>query len=153
LRLVVIFEIRRFIYSKEVVAQCFEDEISRLNTKECYFNRISEELKPKRDKLSKILLDAGITPVIPEGGYFMLADISKIAAKFNGDDKESKDSKFVKYLIKEKGLATIPSSVFFSQQNQNIGQNFIRFCFIKVGFYLKLKRMLSYSLLIHYFFI
>jgi hypothetical protein len=36
------------------------------------------------------------------GGYFMLADISKIALNFESDSNECKDSKFVKYLIKEK---------------------------------------------------
>ena len=82
--------------------------------------------------MAKLLSDAGLTPVIPEGGYFMLADISNIANNFSSDEKEAKDSKFVKYLIKEKGLATIPSSVFFSSQNRYIGENFIRFCFIKV---------------------
>lgn len=46
--------------------------------------------------------DAGLNPVIPEGGYFMLADISKIAKNFQTDSNEYKDSKFVKYLIKEK---------------------------------------------------
>jgi kynurenine--oxoglutarate transaminase/cysteine-S-conjugate beta-lyase/glutamine--phenylpyruvate transaminase len=119
-------------YLKEVIAKCFEEEISKINTKECYFNSISDELRTKRDRLAKLLLDAGLTPVIPDGGYFMLADISKIAKNFSSDEKEAKDSKFVKYLIREKGLATIPSSVFFSSHNQHIGENFIRFCFIKV---------------------
>ena len=117
---------------KEVIGRCFELENSRMDSPECYFNSISQELRPKRDKLVNLLLDAGLTPVIPEGGYFMLADISNIANNFSSDEKEAKDSKFVKYLIKEKGLATIPSSVFFSSQNRYIGENFIRFCFIKV---------------------
>ncbi len=52
--------------------------------------------------MAKLLLDAGLTPIIPEGGYFMLADISKIAKNFHSDESEAKDSKFVKYLIKEK---------------------------------------------------
>ena len=89
-------------FVQEVIARCFELEISRLEKPECYFKSISEELKPKRDRLAKLLVDAGLKPVIPEGGYFMLADISKIAKNFKSDDKECKDSKFVKYLIKEK---------------------------------------------------
>jgi hypothetical protein len=32
----------------------------------------------------------------------MMADISKISSNFSSDEKECKDSKFVKYLIKEK---------------------------------------------------
>ena len=87
---------------KEVIGRCFELENSRMDSPECYFNSISQELRPKRDKLVNLLLDAGLTPVIPEGGYFMLADISNIANNFSSDEKEAKDSKFVKYLIKEK---------------------------------------------------
>lgn len=77
------------------------------------------------------MLDAGLKPVVPEGGYFLLADISKIAKNFNTDENECKDSKFVKYLIKEKGLATIPTTAFYSQEHKYIGENFIRFCFFK----------------------
>ena len=84
----------------------------------------------------KLLLDAGLTPVVPEGGYFLLADISKIAKNFSTDSNECKDSKFVKFLIKEKGLATIPTTAFYSKENQYIGENFIRFCFFKVCIYL-----------------
>ena len=52
--------------------------------------------------LAKLISAAGLEPIIPEGGYFMMADITKIASKFSSDDKEIKDNKFVKYLIKEK---------------------------------------------------
>jgi kynurenine--oxoglutarate transaminase/cysteine-S-conjugate beta-lyase/glutamine--phenylpyruvate transaminase len=93
-------------FFQEVIGRCFELELSRLNKPESYFKSIVEELKPKRDRLAKLLLDIGLTPVIPEGGYFMLADISKIAKDFHSDS-EMKDSKFVKYLIKEKVNNTI----------------------------------------------
>jgi len=88
-------------FFQEVIGRCFEFELSRLEKPESYFKSITAELKPKRDRLAQLLLDIGVTPVIPEGGYFMLADISKIAKEFNSDS-EMKDSKFVKYLIKEK---------------------------------------------------
>lgn len=80
----------------------------------------------------KLLQEAGLTPVVPEGGYFVLADITKIAKDFHTDSTEHKDSKFVKFLIKEKGLATIPTTAFYSDEHKNIGENFIRFCFFKV---------------------
>ena len=48
------------------------------------------------------MLEAGLTPVIPEGGYFIMADITKLAERFETDLVEYKDTKFVKYLIKEK---------------------------------------------------
>ena len=84
------------------MGRCFELELERLDSPECYFNSIKSELKPKRDRLAKLLTDAHLTPVIPEGGYFMMADISKIAQGFSTDDNECKDSKFVKFLIREK---------------------------------------------------
>ena len=87
---------------KEVIARCFELENSRLGSPESYFKSISTELKPKRDYLVKLLVDAGLKPVIPEGGYFILADFSKFSKGFTTDATENKDSKFVKFLIKEK---------------------------------------------------
>jgi len=118
-------------FMQDVIARCFELELSRFDTPECYFNSIKEEIRPKRDALAKLLKEAGLEPVVPEGGYFMMADISKIANDFKSDDKEIKDSKFVKYLIKEKGLACIPSSCFYSDGSKLCGENYIRFCFFK----------------------
>lgn len=118
-------------FMQEVIARCFELELTRLDSPECYYNSIKAEIKPKRDALAKLLIEAGLEPIIPEGGYFMMADISKIAGDFSSDKEEMKDSKFVKYLIKEKGLATIPSSCFYSVGSKVEGENFIRFCFFK----------------------
>ena len=84
------------------MARCIELELERIDSPECYFNSISNELRPKRDKLANALLEAGLTPVIPEGGYFIMADITKLAKSFETDTVEYKDTKFVKYLIKEK---------------------------------------------------
>jgi kynurenine---oxoglutarate transaminase / cysteine-S-conjugate beta-lyase / glutamine---phenylpyruvate transaminase len=92
---------------QEVIARCFELEISRLESPESYFKSLAEELKPKRDRLAKLLTEAGLIPVIPNGGYFMLADITKVAKDFQTDKSERRDSKFVKYLIKEKGTVIL----------------------------------------------
>lgn len=46
---------------------------------ECYFSSLSEELECKRDRLAAILKDVGMTPVIPEGGYLMLVDVSSLS--------------------------------------------------------------------------
>lgn len=35
-------------------------------------------LERKRDLMAKILTDVGFKPIIPEGGYFMMADTSGI---------------------------------------------------------------------------
>ena len=61
------------------MAICFEAEQQRINTAECYFNSISEELRPKRDKMANFLEDLGVVPTVPEGGYFMVADFSNLS--------------------------------------------------------------------------
>jgi kynurenine--oxoglutarate transaminase/cysteine-S-conjugate beta-lyase/glutamine--phenylpyruvate transaminase len=64
--------------SQEVVARCFEYELKRLNSPECYFNSISNEFIDKRDKLIKVLEECGMKPVVPDGGYFVIANYSHL---------------------------------------------------------------------------
>ena len=52
--------------------------MSRMGTPECYFTSISTDLKRKRDYIAQVLRDVGMNPVIPEGGYFIMADWSKL---------------------------------------------------------------------------
>ena len=41
--------------------------------------------------------------------------------------------RFVKWLSKNRKLQGIPPSAFFSAPHKYIGEDYIRFCFIKVG--------------------
>lgn len=45
---------------------------------DCYFSALAEELEGKRDRLAAILKQVGMCPVVPEGGYFMLADVTAL---------------------------------------------------------------------------
>jgi kynurenine--oxoglutarate transaminase/cysteine-S-conjugate beta-lyase/glutamine--phenylpyruvate transaminase len=90
-------------FFQEVIARCFMLESTRLNEPESYFNSIVAELKPKRDRLANELSAIGLSPVVPDGGFFMLADISKLAENYRvHGSNETKDRQFVKYMIKEK---------------------------------------------------
>lgn len=64
--------------SQEAIAIAFEAELRRLSTPECYFNSISVELTAKRDYMVRFLKEAGMNPIVPEGGYFLLADWSSL---------------------------------------------------------------------------
>ena len=57
-----------------------------MGQKDCYFTALAEELEPKRNAMAKFLSEAGMKPVIPDGGYFMMADYSnlgRINTKYN----------------------------------------------------------------------
>ena len=61
---------------QEAVARAFELELGRLDNPECYFRSIATDLQDRRDSIASFLLEAGLTPVVPEGGYFIMADWS-----------------------------------------------------------------------------
>jgi kynurenine--oxoglutarate transaminase/cysteine-S-conjugate beta-lyase/glutamine--phenylpyruvate transaminase len=51
--------------------------------------------------------------------------------KFDSGDDEPYDFQFTKWMTREKGVATIPPSAFFSPANKHLVEKFVRFCFIK----------------------
>jgi len=118
---------------QEAVARGFEKELDRLGHSESYFISISQDLKEKRDFLARVLTEVGMKPVIPEGGYFMMADWSDLADRIDlsSETDPQRDYRFVKWLSKNRKLQGIPPSAFFCAEHKNIGENYIRFCFIK----------------------
>jgi len=120
-------------FSQEAVARGFEIELDRLNTDESYFKSLAKELESKRDYVAKFLTDVGMKPVVPEGGYFVVADWSKLEpyADLASSSYTEKDYQFVEWLTKVKKLAAIPPSAFYSSADKHIGEKYIRFCFIK----------------------
>uniref|UniRef100_A0A674NZW4 Kynurenine--oxoglutarate transaminase 3 n=1 Tax=Takifugu rubripes TaxID=31033 RepID=A0A674NZW4_TAKRU len=89
---------------QEAVAQGLFQNLDLMGQPECYFSSLPEELEGKRDRLAAILKDVGMTPVIPEGGYFMLVD----------------------------KLAAIPVTAFVGEDSRKQFEKYIRLCFIKV---------------------
>ncbi|XP_076014786.1 kynurenine--oxoglutarate transaminase 1-like [Genypterus blacodes] len=119
--------------AQEAVACGFEREYELFGTPESYFQQLPEMLYPKRKKLAQCLEAVGLHPIMPEGGYFMMADISSVDVDFNdpSTEGESYDFRFMKWLAKEKGLATIPVSAFYSPEHSKDFDKYIRFCFVK----------------------
>nr|XP_046248488.1 kynurenine--oxoglutarate transaminase 3-like isoform X1 [Scatophagus argus] len=118
---------------QEAVAQGLLRNFELMGQPECYFSSLAEELKDKRDRMAAIVKEAGMTPVIPEGGYFLLADVSSLNLDLShmADDDEAYDYKFVKWMIKEKKLAAIPVTAFVGDESKKQFEKYIRLCFIK----------------------
>ncbi|XP_060924600.1 kynurenine--oxoglutarate transaminase 1 [Limanda limanda] len=119
--------------AQEAVAQGFEREYKLLGTPESYLQQLPAALQQKRRKLALCLESVGLQPIVPEGGYFMIADISSVQVdlKDQSTKDDAYDFRFVKWLIKEKGLATIPVSAFYSLEHSKQFDKYIRFCFVK----------------------
>ena len=116
---------------QEAVAVAFETELERLGREDCYWSQLSNTLREKRDRLSKILMESGMNPTIPDAGYFMMSDTSRILKRIHLNDEEAKDYQVMKWLSKEKRLQGIPPSAFYSKEHKDQASNLIRFSFIK----------------------
>uniref|UniRef100_A0A914W1F3 Uncharacterized protein n=1 Tax=Plectus sambesii TaxID=2011161 RepID=A0A914W1F3_9BILA len=120
----------------EAVARAFEAELEWLKStpEKSYLKTLMvEELLPKREFMANFLRKAGFKPIIPESGYFMMADFSALDGPFRKEDStgDPLDYRFVRWLCKEKKLAGIPPSAFYCDENKHMGENFVRFCFYK----------------------
>ncbi|XP_058473268.1 kynurenine--oxoglutarate transaminase 1-like [Solea solea] len=119
--------------AQEAVAHGFDREYELFGTPESYFQQLPDILQHKRKKLALCLESVGLQPIMPEGGYFMIVDISSVKMDINDESTkdEAYDFRFVKWLTKEKGLATIPVSAFYSPEHSKEFDKYIRFCFVK----------------------
>lgn len=85
-----------------------------------FYNSLTAEYAVKRDLLCKALEAAGLKPNIPQGSYYVLADVSALP----GSNSKQK----AMYLLKETGVAAVPGESFY---NGGAGANLLRFCFAK----------------------
>lgn len=86
-----------------------------------YYQDLAISYHQKRDAILQILDRAGLPYFVPQGAYYVLADISRFDF--------SSDVEFAYHLIKEIGVAVVPGSSFFHHREQ--GKSLIRFCFSK----------------------
>ncbi|KFP39026.1 Kynurenine--oxoglutarate transaminase 3 [Chlamydotis macqueenii] len=117
---------------QEALAQAFWIDYKRMDDPDCYFYSLSRELESKRDRMAQLLQEAGLNPIIPDGGYFMIVDVSTLNVDLSDvDEKQPYDYKFVKWMITSKKLSAIPLSAFCGPETKRQLEKYIRFCFIK----------------------
>ncbi|XP_039288808.1 kynurenine--oxoglutarate transaminase 3 [Nilaparvata lugens] len=118
---------------QEAVARCLELEMTRMDSADSIFKKNASNYESKRDFLVNTLTQIGMKPIIPEGGYFIVADWSSLESSvdLSKETDKYKDFRFAKYLTKNVGLLGIPPSAFYSEPNKQLASTLIRFCFVK----------------------
>lgn len=85
-----------------------------------YYEGLATEYTAKRDRFCDTLTRVGLTPFVPQGAYYVIADASRLPGR------DSKDRAM--HLLEKTGVAAVPGEAFF--QN-GAGDTYLRFCFAK----------------------
>ncbi len=85
-----------------------------------FYTGLVREYQAKRDRFCRALSKAGLPPSVPQGAYYVLADVSRLP----GDTGKARAMS----LLDKTGVAGVPGEAFFTSHD---GHRFIRFCFAK----------------------
>ncbi|CAK4409158.1 unnamed protein product [Aphanomyces euteiches] len=105
-----------------------------------YFNDLSKLLERKRDTIVDALEKAHLKPIVPDGGYFVCCNVSALDSyeEFKHLETvkdlpadERPDYRMAKKMCVEQGLTVIPTSPFFSKEENQISPALVRIAFCK----------------------
>jgi aminotransferase len=85
-----------------------------------FYAALAREYQEKRDQICRALTQAGLPPSVPQGAYYVLADVSRLP----GETGKAR----AMHLLDKTGVAGVPGEAFFQGLS---GHRFIRFSFAK----------------------
>lgn len=85
-----------------------------------YYEHMARDYEEKRDFFCDALIKANLTPLIPDGAYYVLADVRALGFE------TSKEAAM--HILETAGVASVPGSAFFDSK---IGETLTRFCYAK----------------------
>lgn len=85
-----------------------------------YYAELSQVHQHKRDLFCAALRDAGLSPSVPRGAYYIMTDVSGV----NGSD----DFEKAMDILEKTGVASVPGRAFY---HDDAGKNMVRFCYSK----------------------
>lgn len=85
-----------------------------------YYTALAADYQAKRDAFCGTLTEIGLTPLVPDGAYYVLADVTRLGFE---DDKEA-----AMHILETVGVASVPGSSFFVSE---VGKSLTRFCYAK----------------------
>ena len=99
---------------------------SALSLPNSYFTTLQATYQRRRDYMMGALREAGFEVFTPQGSYFIMVDWLGIAPTTVEDDVQ-----FAKWLISEIGVACIPPSAFYREQDRYMAKHMARFAVCK----------------------
>lgn len=87
---------------------------------DAYYAELSRVHQHKRDLFCAALRDAGLSPSVPRGAYYIMTDVSGVTG--NDDFEKAMD------ILEATGVASVPGRAFY---HDNAGKNMVRFCYSK----------------------
>ena len=90
-----------------------------------FYEGLAREHEAKRTMILDALRDAGMTPHVPEGAYYVLAAAEHLPGRTAAEKARA--------LLAKTGVASVAGSAFFSQTpgQPGRGEDLLRFCFAK----------------------
>jgi aminotransferase len=85
-----------------------------------FYTELGIQYQQKRDMLCSVLEDLGLMPHIPQGAYYILADVTSVP----GESSKSK----AMYILNKTGVGVVPGDAFYRSES---GKSLVRFCFAK----------------------
>jgi aspartate/methionine/tyrosine aminotransferase len=85
-----------------------------------YYTELARIHEHKRDLFCDALRDAGLTPSVPAGAYYVMTDVSSVVG--NDDFEKAME------ILEKTGVASVPGRAFY---HDDAGKNMVRFCYSK----------------------
>lgn len=126
--------------NQDAIAQCLVKAREPYLGYASYYKWVAEEYKRKRGLLCDALREAGMEPIVPDGGFFIMTDTSGITVPKEyleektvamPTDPMPRDWALSRYLTKEVGVTAIPPSAFYDVENVPLAKNLLRFAYCK----------------------
>lgn len=120
--------LRRIGYVNDLVYVCapsplqYGVALSLSKLEHSFYEGLCAEYAAKRDQICSALLKAGLRPHVPQGAYYVLADVSPVPGKTSKEKAMS--------ILGQTGVACVPGDAFFHNGG---GNNLVRFCFAKTS--------------------
>jgi aspartate/methionine/tyrosine aminotransferase len=104
-----------------------------------YYDYLADDYHQKQQLLVAALQSAGMTPIVPAGGFFIMADTSAIHFPFPTKETTPamptspmpRDWALSRWMTQTVGVTAIPPSAFYSPNNVPLAQNLLRFAYCK----------------------